>query len=379
VLDTRFGTVWALRLLAWLTLAALVALFVPLRERFATEPLVPAGRALLGAVASPGSRADAPRTPPSDLPRTGGGDRAPTPLLTAAATAVLGFLCVTPALAGHASTLDPSWALVPADVLHVTAMAVWVGGVASLLLVLPAATRTLEPPERTRLLADAVARFSPIALLAVAALVASGTLQSLLELESLSDLVDTAFGRAILIKVALLLCLLALGAWNRQRARPRLAAQAAAGASPGALGVALRRSLRVELALMVTVLAVAAALVSYSPAPAASGPFSASEDVGPARLELTVDPAQAGRNQIHLYLFDRRSGRQYDRARELRLTATLPDKRIGPLRLPVAKAGPGHYVVRRASIAPAGDWRLDLSLRVSAFDAYERRIEVPIR
>jgi copper transport protein len=96
-------------------------------------------------------------------------------------------------------------------------------------------------------------------------------------------------------------------------------------------------------------------------------------------MELTVDPARAGRNQIHLYLFDRRTGRQYDRVKELTVSARLPDRSIGPLPFEAEKAGPGHYVIRRAGIAPPGDWRLDVSARVSAFDAYDAHLEVPIR
>ena len=37
----------------------------------------------------------------------------------------------------------------PVDVLHVLAASVWVGGIACLLLALPAATRQLEEAERT--------------------------------------------------------------------------------------------------------------------------------------------------------------------------------------------------------------------------------------
>ncbi len=292
---------------------------------------------------------------------------------------MLGFLCLTPALAGHAATLDPSWVLVPANFLHVLAMAVWVGGVALLLLALPSATRVLEPEDRTPVLAGSVSRFSTVALAAVAVLVATGTVQAILDLEAFGDLLHSAFGRAILVKIGLLVALIGLGAWNRQRTRPRLDALAARRATPGAAGVELRRALRAELVLMLAVLSVTAALVSYAPPVGATGPVSADATLGPARLELTVDPARVGRNQIHLYLFDRTSGRQWDRAKELTVNARLPDKDIGPLALRPQKAGPGHYVIRRADLAPKGDWRLDVAARVSAFDAYSARIEVPVR
>ena len=176
-------------------------------------------------------------------------------------------------------------------------------------------------------------RFSTVAILAVAALVGSGIAQAIPELESLSDFTETAFGRALLAKIVLLLLLLALGAWNRQRARPRLARLAERRDPPGATGMLLRRSLRAEALLMVAVVGVAAALVAYPPPSSARGPFADTLDLGPARLELTVDPARPGANELHMYLFRRSDGAQYDRVRELRVSASLPDKQIGPLHL----------------------------------------------
>jgi copper transport protein len=354
VLDTHFGTIWGLRLVVWLAVGGLVAL--------------------------PAARLRAPVLRPASLGATGLAPARPAaPSSIAALALLLGFLCLTPALAGHAWTLDPRWLLVPANFLHVACMCLWVGGVGVLLLALPAATRALEGKERTWLLAATVGRFSTIALFAVAGLIAGGVVQAIVELDSLSDLVDTAFGRAILIKIGLLLALVGLGAWNRQRARPRLESLAQAGETPGATGMQLRRSLRAEIALMATVLAVTAALVSYAPPTGATGPFSASETLGPARMALTVDPAHTGPNEIHLYLFDRRTGRQYARVKEMTVTARLPDHGIGPLPLRARKAGPGHYVIRRADFAPAGDWHLEVAARLSAFDLYTSHAEVPIK
>jgi copper transport protein len=143
--------------------------------------------------------------------------------------------------------------------------------------------------------------------------------------------------------------------------------------------VLLRNTLRTEVALMAGVFAATAALAAYAPPSAAGGgPFSAEANLGPAHLELTVDPARPGFNEAHLYLFDRRSGAQFDRAKELTLSARLPDRQIGPIHLEPHKAGPGHWIVRRADLAPAGKWRLDVSARVSEFDAYTTRIEVPV-
>lgn len=354
VLTTRFGTVWGLRLGAF---------------------------ALLGlALVLPGARVRVPALRTASLGATGlaadwrlrWATFAPLGLLAA-------FLVISPAFAGHPAAGDSALVLVPANALHVAAMSAWVGGIALLLLALPAATRRLERSDRTRLLAAVLARFSPLALVAVATLLASGVLQSIVHLGAISELTSTAFGRAILIKSALLAGLIALGAFQRRRSVPRLARAAAAGEQPGGAGVLLRRALRGELATMVVVLGVTAALVSYAPpAGAVAGPFSAARDLGPARLELTVEPARVGANEIHLYLFDRRSGAQYDRVRQLRITAEQGAREIGPLALRSSKTGPGHYTVRRADLIPAGDWTLAISARVSEFDQYETSVEVPV-
>ena len=141
----------------------------------------------------------------------------------------------------------------------------------------------------------------------------------------------------------------------------------------------LRRSLRAEVALGAAALAVTGALAGYSPgATQAGGPYSASADLGPARAELTVEPALAGPNEVHVYFFDRAGGAQWDEAKRLQVRASLPSRRIEPIELPARKAGPGHYVVGGAPLAPAGDWELELIARVSEFDEHRARFQVPI-
>lgn len=355
VLSTRFGTVWGLRLLDWLALGVLLAVVTARRSLPALRP------ASLGAtgLAMPAGARSSILAPLALLP---------------------GFLVVSPALAGHAGASDPRLVLVSADVIHVLGMSVWIGGLALLLLALPAATARLELGDRTRLLASCLCRFSPLALGSVAALLATGTLQSILHLVSLSDLIDTAFGRAILIKASLVLALIGLGALNRRRSLPRLREIATKGGSPGREGRRLRNTLRTEVALLATVLAVTAALTSYPPPDSlAQGPFSTTSNLGAARMELTVEPAKAGANEIHLYLTDPRTGAQYDRLRDVTVALRLPDKRIGPLEPSVDKAGPGHWVARRAQVTPAGDWDLTVSGRVSEFEEARALVEVPVR
>ncbi len=110
-----------------------------------------------------------------------------------------------------------------------------------------------------------------------------------------------------------------------------------------------------------------------------AGPFSATATLGPARAELTVEPARPGPNEIHVYLFARSDGRQYDTPREVRFEASLPERRIDRQKLDATKAGPGHYVVSGAVLSPPGEWRLELVARISEFDELRADFEVPVK
>ena len=288
-------------------------------------------------------------------------------------------LALLPSLGGHASTQAPVWLNLPANAIHVLAMSAWVGGIAAILVSVRAATARLEPSDRTRLLAGSVARFSTMAGLAVAALLTTGVIQSIISVRTFPALLDSAYGRAVLIKAILFAALMGLGWINRRRLVPALRSAAAATAAPGRAGVLLRRTLRAEAALMLAVLGVTAALASYAPSVAeTAGPFSTDTDIGPARLEVTVEPATVGANEMHLYLFDRRTGAQYDATKEITIAASLPGKDVAPIELDATKAGPGHYVVSGGSFSLAGDWRVTVDARVSEFDQYRARFDVPI-
>jgi copper transport protein len=91
-----------------------------------------------------------------------------------------------------------------------------------------------------------------------------------------------------------------------------------------------------------------------------------------------VDPAMAGANTIHLDLLDRHSGRPFRGAKEVDVTAALPAKRIAPIPLRAERDGAGRYMVMGTTLAPAGDWRIAVTVRVSDFDEYAARLTVPI-
>jgi len=353
VIGTRFGTVWLIAGLCWVLVGALVAI----------RPPAPVLRA-----ATVGATGLA-------LPRMRAGR---WPALVLAVPLV--YLILVPALSGHGSTQDPVAVLFPANAIHVASVSAWVGGIAALLVCLPAATRALEAGERGPLLAATVERFSTIALAGIVGLLITGLLQAVVEIRHLDLVFSTAFGRATFIKVMVLLGIVVLGAVNRQRTIPRLRAAADAGRTPGADGLVLRRTLRAEALLIVAALAATGALAGYAPPTAiGSGPYNTVTHVGPQELQLTIDPARVGVNELHLYLTDPKTGTQLDTAKEVRVAAALPSKDIGASEVAADKAGPGHYLVPALTLGVPGTWTVTITVRVSAFDEYTKKLEVKIR
>jgi copper transport protein len=331
-LDSRFGWVWGVRALDWLAIG--VALPVARRHVLARAVLA------LGAA----------------------------------------YLLITPALAGHASIQSPVGLFFPVDVLHVAAASIWVGGIATIVFALPAATRALPAAERTPLLLATLVRFSPLALASVIVIALTGVVQAYIDVRSLSALTSSTYGVLVLAKTVLLAVLIVLGAVNRQRIIPALRRLAAAGTTPGESGVMLRRTTRGELVAMASVFAVTAALVAYAPPiDAASGPFAINTRFGPAELELYLGPARVGVNSIHIYLINAKTGTQFTATKTLSVTAELPAKSIGPLALKYYPSGPGHYTIPAAVLSPAGTWTIEIVDRVSQFNEYIKQIEVPIR
>lgn len=167
---------------------------------------------------------------------------------------------------GHASSGKDRTANIVIDLLHNLATAAWLGGLVGLAAVLPAAARRMDQADRLRFSAAAVVRFSTLAVAAVAVLVVTGVYRALAEVSGLADLVDTAYGRALLVKLCLFGALLALGAVNRFAVHPRLE-RAALGLDPGDRGAGERLavSVRAEIALGLALLAAVAVMIGFAP------------------------------------------------------------------------------------------------------------------
>ncbi|MFJ8606005.1 copper resistance CopC/CopD family protein [Streptomyces sp. NPDC093675] len=337
-------------------------------------------------------------------------------------------LAATWAMAEHASTGIQTGLAMPVDILHLLAVAVWLGGLTMMLVALYRVPSIGKP---------AVQRFSRVAFASVVTLVATGVYQSWRQLGSWSALTGTAYGQLLLVKVALVAVLVGV-AWISRRWTARLtdvpaakaqrtaqkkrvtakasakgggsnasrkgasdasertaqlarqrAAMAAArakrlrDADPARSG--LRRSVLTETAVAVVVLAVTTALTATEPgrteevAKAATStaaqrsgplslkiPFDTGGQDGKGTVEVTLDPARVGANEMHLYVV-RPNGRAFD-VPEVKVAFTLEAKSIGPLPVVPDRIATGHWSASGVQIPMAGDWKIAVTVRTSDID-----------
>ncbi|MET9964408.1 copper resistance protein CopC [Streptomyces sp. NPDC006356] len=131
-------------------------------------------------------------------------------------TVVAAGLAASWAMSEHASTgLQPGIAM-PVDIVHLLAVAGWLGGLAALLVAL------YRAPADTPLGASAVRRFSRVGFGSVLALIATGIYQSWRQLGSWSAFTGTRYGQLLLVKIGLVVLLVGI-AWISRRWTGRLA------------------------------------------------------------------------------------------------------------------------------------------------------------
>ncbi len=172
-----------------------------------------------------------------------------------AAIAALGagalLLAVSPALMGHAIGAEQfTVQAVVADTMHVLAAGAWLGTLLAIAVATLASSQRPTPGS----VVSALERFSPVALASALVVAFTGSFASWLHLQTLAALWTSVYGRTLLIKLAILGGVAALGAYNWRVATPRLRATGDVGA--------IRRSAVIELALALALVGVTAVLVA---------------------------------------------------------------------------------------------------------------------
>ncbi|MFE6482238.1 copper resistance CopC/CopD family protein [Streptomyces sp. NPDC057757] len=330
-------------------------------------------------------------------------------------------LAATWAMAEHASAGIQTGIAMPVDVVHLLAVALWLGGLSTLLVAL------FRAPADAQIEAAAVRRFSRLAFGSVIALVVTGIYQSWRQVGSWSAFTDTTYGQLLLVKIGLVAVLVGIAWISRrwtgqltgvpetaaatvveQRAKTRTKVSAGSGDPRRAAQLArqraavdgtrdkrlreadplrsgLRRSVLAEAGVAVVLLAVTTVLTSTEPgrteeeARAATSattrqagplslklPFDTGGEDGKGTVEVTLDPARVGGNEMHVFVV-RPNGKAFD-VPEVKVAFTLEAKDIGPLPVTPDRIATGHWTAAGVQLPIAGDWNIAVTVRTSDID-----------
>jgi copper transport protein len=276
-------------------------------------------------------------------------------------TVIAAGLGATWAAASHAATGAHGGTALVADVAHLLAASVWVGGLATALTLLPF----------TEVAGTAVHRFSRLAMVCVGVLVVTGLFQAWLRVQTPAAVLTTTYGRLLAAKIAVLVTVLTVAYLARVRLR-----------RADRSGLRLGRLLAAETAGVAVVLALTAVLVQSPPAAQAyaarpvtrSARFHSGRDAG--LFTVRLPNAARGVDGGHVIIRSE-DGRLRD-VLEMKASWTQLRLGIGPLPVRFSRTGPGHYQASWPSLPVPGTWRLALTIRTTDIDETTVRTQLAI-
>jgi copper transport protein len=305
-------------------------------------------------------------------------------------------IAVTPGIAGHASSGIQTGLAIPADLVHVAAMACWLGGLAVLCVaVLP--RRNVDELRRV------LPRYSALALGAIVALVVSGAYQAWRQVGSIDELKSTDYGRLLIAKLVAFAALIVAAAFSREvvnrrfRALPPddervpaedpvLVGSGAPVISGGAGGgydaidddwddeaedqeelTRLRRSVWVEVLIAAVILSITALLVNAAPARSeTSGPVSLTLKSRQVWVYVDVAPGVAGPNDMHFTALPTGGGPAT--ISDMTVQLTRPGEDLPPFTVPLQQLSQGHYYAPRYDIPYSGRWQMTVRVQLGTTD-----------
>ena len=270
--------------------------------------------------------------------------------------ALLGAATVmTFATAGHPSASHLAGVSVAVDAVHLTVVSLWIGGLLVTIIGGP------DEPDR-------LARFSRIATWCAPIALASGIWQVHHLAGGLAALGESAWGRSVLVKVALAIGAVTLGAVARTLI------VRATGDEP--TRHALRRIMAVEVVIALAVFGTTAYLVAEPPrATIRAAVFETTIAQGSLIAAVTVTPGVIGSNEIHVLITP--AGGTLERMSSVTMRMVQPDPSLPPLTIPVAEVGPNHYVGSVALLSE-GNWTLEILAQPDPSTSVRLTTEVPV-
>ena len=274
-------------------------------------------------------------------------------------------------LSSHSATVpgDIRWIAVASDIIHILAASTWVGGLTYLAIAAFTSLRTTSGPESRALIAQMAIRFTPIAMLAATALIASGIISAVMQV-TITEAILSPYGLALLLKIALLIPLIAIAMYNMLSVTRRLATRNSATKT-------LSRTVLAESIIACLLLLAVGWLASLEPArqyAERSGigiqdSVTHSEQIDGAYIDVELQPGTVGNNRLSVMLQDS-GGAPFTAVDEVRARIKYLDGDFGEPYLPLSKTVEGTWQQEQISINIAGAYQVEVNIvRSDAFDS----------
>jgi len=279
-------------------------------------------------------------------------------------------LILTVSLSSHAATeANPILAVVD-DWIHITGMTFWFGGLVYLLTGLLEFMH-LEGKQRTRLVSRVTARFSALALVTVGLIGLTGLYSASLRVGTLSALLTSIYGHAMLLKQGFVAALLLVAAGNLLFISPRLSRAREEGVSNDLLVGRFRKMVMAEVILAGLLLA-AVSLLTYLPPAKINTPvqaLSGSTRVDDLKMDLVITPGQVGQNTFTLKLLS--NGSPVTAVKEALLRFTPIQGNFPPSEGQLISQGDGTYTAKGTYLSMPGRWQVQAVVRrADRFDSF---------
>jgi putative copper export protein/mono/diheme cytochrome c family protein len=275
----------------------------------------------------------------------------------------LGVLC-TISLTSHAAARPDTVPLL-SDIVHLLAAVIWGGGLLYFAS-LPWHLLRTDLTQHTRSLGQLMERFSTLALVAVLALAATGSIAAFLHVYGPAALTITPYGRALLGKLTLFGLALGIAGMHLLVIAPALKQQAQRFVPARATRMVrhLQRLVQLEAALVMSGMVLAGALTTFSPAerPGNIVRKDWQRQVGTIQMHLSMTPTNdIGGIQFEV-LLQRPDGRPVPRDTQVSLYMRMVDHDMGQADIVATPVAPGRYSAS-GLVSMAGDWQVDVRLQ----------------
>ncbi len=239
---------------------------------------------------------------------------------------------------GHPSGQSPVALSFTLDVVHLLAVSLWIG---ALFLI------TIDRKFWLRS-TQSMLWFSRVAGYSVAVIAVTGIAQTLLLMGGLRDIFVLEDGQKLVIKVALVLVLVAIGALSRSTLRKSGPAK-------------LHQSVVVEALVALIVVGITALIVALPPREQASNaPIEFSLEQSDLIADITVTPARVGSAEIHVAI--RSTVGSFAQMTAVSARMSLPSKSIPTGPVDLVRTSPNHYTAV-VSFPFSGTWNLEFVVK----------------